>query len=316
MANAKFYLFLRLPLELRLQIWHDALPAGPPIESTVFSYRKGCWGPRHLTPGDPEYDPMHEELNLNFEFDHTLLDPIEIELPLVHVNHEARSVALEWARKQNLQGRFTKRNSQLLFLRPFNADTDTIYVSRSQWHDFIREPMERPFEPDLIQRQLGCPGVPFSRLALDDWILCHEPNCLAELFDYYYTIETVFVVTRFRSEGRVDCVGNDVNNSNSNSNKANTRQWREVESTPVLGPTLYWDADSRSFQWKDIAEVSEENAATIAITLELAGKSQVPLALCTTEKMRYERCKIGQIMGMETDDVCLKADWVEVTRNN
>ncbi|KAL4945216.1 hypothetical protein BDV06DRAFT_219604 [Aspergillus oleicola] len=58
-----------------------------------------------------------------------------------------------------------------------------------------------------------------------------------------------------------------------------------------------------------------EDAATIAITLELAGKSQVPLALQTTEKMRYERCRIGQMMGIETRDVWLKTDWEAVKKN-
>jgi 2-polyprenyl-6-methoxyphenol hydroxylase-like FAD-dependent oxidoreductase len=58
-----------------------------------------------------------------------------------------------------------------------------------------------------------------------------------------------------------------------------------------------------------------EDAATIAITLELAGKSQVPLALRTMEKMRYLRCKIGQEMGIETRDVWLKTDWEEVKKN-
>ncbi|GFG20486.1 efflux pump antibiotic resistance protein [Aspergillus udagawae] len=58
-----------------------------------------------------------------------------------------------------------------------------------------------------------------------------------------------------------------------------------------------------------------EDAATIAITLELAGKSQVPLALRTMEKLRYERCKIGQEMGIETRDMWLKTDWEEVKKN-
>ncbi|KAL4761089.1 2EXR domain-containing protein [Aspergillus foveolatus] len=232
MANSEFHLFPLLPPELRLQIWNYALPATLPVGSAVFPYKKGCWGPRRLTPGDPGYNPVNDDLNLNLEFDHTLLDPLEIELPLLQVIHEARIVALEWTRKQNLQVRFNKHNPQLLFLRPFNADTDTIYVSRSQWHDFICEPMERPFEPDLVQRQLDCPGVPFSRLALDVWILRHEPDCLAELFNYYYTIETVFAVTGFRFEGRVDCAGDDVNNSTSD--KANTQHWRESQ-LPVEG---------------------------------------------------------------------------------
>ncbi|KAK6811870.1 hypothetical protein RU639_012313 [Aspergillus parasiticus] len=58
-----------------------------------------------------------------------------------------------------------------------------------------------------------------------------------------------------------------------------------------------------------------EDAATIAIMLELAGKSQVPLALRTMEKMRYERCKIGQLMGLETRDIWVKTDWEAVRKD-
>ncbi|KAJ0415773.1 hypothetical protein BJY00DRAFT_304611 [Aspergillus carlsbadensis] len=193
--TAKFHLFPSLPPELRLQIWHDALPAA--LGPAVFPYQTGCWGPRHLTPGDPEYDSLHEDLNLNFEFDHTLLNPLEINIPLFHVNHEARSAALHWVQQQNLTTRFDKQTKQLAFLRPFNAETDTLYVSRTQWNDFICEPLERPFELDLVERHLGCPGPAFSRLAIDEWILCHEANCLAELFDHYYTMGTVFAVVEF-----------------------------------------------------------------------------------------------------------------------
>lgn len=58
-----------------------------------------------------------------------------------------------------------------------------------------------------------------------------------------------------------------------------------------------------------------EDGAAIAITLELAGKDQVPLGLRTMEKMRYERCRIGQMMGIETRDVWLKTDWEAVAKD-
>jgi hypothetical protein len=253
MANAKFHLFPHLPTELRLQIWHDALIATLSTGPAVFPYKKGCWGPRHLTPGDPEYDSLHEDLNLNFEFDHTLLDPLEVSLPLFYVNHEARSVALQWTRRQNITTRFNKHKNELLFLRPFNADTDTIYVSRSQWNDFICEPLERPFELDLVERHLGCPGPMFSTLAIDDWNLCNEENCLAELFDNYYTIWKVFVVVKFRSEDSIAGAGD----SEADHVAKNPTQWRVIESSPALGPTFYWDEASRSFLWKDIAEETD-----------------------------------------------------------
>ncbi|KAL3486901.1 hypothetical protein BJX62DRAFT_214557, partial [Aspergillus germanicus] len=255
MADAKFHLFPHLPAELRLQIWHDALPATLSTRSAVFPYKKGCWGPRHLTPGDPEYDSLHEDLNLNFEFDHTLLDPLEISLPLFQVNHEAHSVALQWIQTQNLTTRFDKQKNELVFLRPFNADTDTLYVSRGQWNDFICEPLERPFEEDLVERHLGCPGPAFSRLAIDDWLLCRDTNCLAEMFEYYYTIVTVFIIVEFRSEDGVG--GESKSEAEAEAVTGNPAQWRQIESSNVLGPTFYWDEESGSFLWKDILEGTE-----------------------------------------------------------
>lgn len=58
-----------------------------------------------------------------------------------------------------------------------------------------------------------------------------------------------------------------------------------------------------------------EDAATAAITLELAGKGQVPLALRTVEKMRYKRALIGQKMGIETREWWLNTNWDEVAKN-
>ncbi|ROV97852.1 hypothetical protein VSDG_04893 [Cytospora chrysosperma] len=58
-----------------------------------------------------------------------------------------------------------------------------------------------------------------------------------------------------------------------------------------------------------------EDAATVAITLELAGRNQVPLALRTVEKMRYERASIGQEMGIETREHWLKTNWEQVKKN-
>ncbi|KAL3444168.1 hypothetical protein BJX65DRAFT_311134 [Aspergillus insuetus] len=272
MANAKFHLFPHLPTELRLQIWQDALPATLGTGSAVFPYKKGCWGPRHLTPGDPEYDSLHEDLNLNFEFDHTLLDPLEICLPLFHVNHEARSVALQWIQQQNLTTRFDKQKNELVFLRLFNADTDTLYVSRTQWHDFICEPLERPFEEDLVERHLGCPGPVFSRLAIDDWVLCNEADCLIELFDYYYTIWTVFVIVEFRSEGGVGSEGESKSEAEHDPLAENQTQWREIESSPTLGPTFYWDEASRSFLWKDVVEGADVTDYPLWKTLNYIGQ--------------------------------------------
>ncbi|KIV90849.1 hypothetical protein PV10_05457 [Exophiala mesophila] len=58
-----------------------------------------------------------------------------------------------------------------------------------------------------------------------------------------------------------------------------------------------------------------EDAATVAIALELAGAKNVKKGLRTAEKLRYQRaCKI-QRMGIETRDAWHKTDWSAVGKN-
>ncbi|GME65424.1 FAD binding domain-containing protein [Neofusicoccum parvum] len=52
-----------------------------------------------------------------------------------------------------------------------------------------------------------------------------------------------------------------------------------------------------------------EDAAVLAIALELAGKENVRLALRATEKIRYQRATIIQRSGIETRDAWHKTDW-------
>ncbi|KAL2837824.1 FAD/NAD(P)-binding domain-containing protein [Aspergillus pseudodeflectus] len=58
-----------------------------------------------------------------------------------------------------------------------------------------------------------------------------------------------------------------------------------------------------------------EDAATVAITLELSGRRDVKAGLKVAEKLRYQRaCKIQQ-MGIETRDSWHKADWDQLEQN-
>ncbi|OQV05068.1 hypothetical protein CLAIMM_09863 [Cladophialophora immunda] len=58
-----------------------------------------------------------------------------------------------------------------------------------------------------------------------------------------------------------------------------------------------------------------EDAATVAICLELAGRNRVPLALRTSEKIRYARATLAQRIGIETRDAWHKTDWEAVKKN-
>ncbi|OQV09312.1 FAD binding domain-containing protein [Cladophialophora immunda] len=58
-----------------------------------------------------------------------------------------------------------------------------------------------------------------------------------------------------------------------------------------------------------------EDCATIAICLELAGKTRVPLALQVCEKLRHSRASLAQKMGVETREVWHRTNW-ELLKTN
>ncbi|CAK7222045.1 hypothetical protein SBRCBS47491_004734 [Sporothrix bragantina] len=58
-----------------------------------------------------------------------------------------------------------------------------------------------------------------------------------------------------------------------------------------------------------------EDAATVAVCLELAGKDNVPLALRTTQALRYRRASLMQQIGFETRNQWHQTDWQAVKRD-
>jgi len=58
-----------------------------------------------------------------------------------------------------------------------------------------------------------------------------------------------------------------------------------------------------------------EDAGTVAICLELAGKDRIPLALQTCEKIRYARATLAQKIGVETRDTWHKTDWEAASKD-
>ncbi|KAH8694215.1 hypothetical protein BGW36DRAFT_430234 [Talaromyces proteolyticus] len=238
MAPTTFSLFPCLPTELRLQIWREALPEK--LGNPLYFYKKGCWGPRHLTEADEEYDPNNEENNLNFEFHHDRLDPLHVEVPLFFVNQEARSFALSWISEQGLKTRFDKEKQSLVFIRPFDPQRDTLYVSQEKWDEFHCEPFDRVFEADLENKNIGTPAPVFTRLAVSDELLLKEPDALEELFHWYYGFDEIFVILKVRSDGFWH-----------DAKDIKPQQRWELETVDVQGPIFYWNLDSESFQWKD-----------------------------------------------------------------
>ncbi|KAI0595946.1 hypothetical protein F4775DRAFT_566676 [Biscogniauxia sp. FL1348] len=191
-TSSTFPLFANLPPELRNHIWRDALPAR--VGPTLCPYKRGLWRPRRLGASDEGHDPSNDELNLLFEFRYDLLDGTQFAVPLALVNREARSVALPWAREQGIEIRARGDGRRdPLFVRPFGLTRDALYVAAEQWDDFLVEPLERPFEPDLVERHLDV--VPYvTRLAVPEVLLERHVDSLDEMFRNFYRLEILFVV--------------------------------------------------------------------------------------------------------------------------
>ena len=186
-----FPLFTSLPRELRDQIWRDALPdkVGPALSF----YRTGCWCPRHLLEFDDGYDPENDENNLNFEFRHDLLDDIQFEIPLVHVNREARDLAFAWVHEQGIEIRPCKGRLYTVFVRPFDPMRDALYVALDRWDDFLCEPDDRLSLPDLFE-QLVDNKSDLTRIAVPVALLKSELASLSEMFRYFFNLKALFVV--------------------------------------------------------------------------------------------------------------------------
>ncbi|KAG6109695.1 hypothetical protein E4U31_006651 [Claviceps sp. LM219 group G6] len=126
-----------LVLELRQNIWRLALPdnIGRPLH---FYQEHGYWRAREME----EYNhPGWKYKEAEFRTD--LIDPeVQLSLPQFFVNHEAHDITAAWLRKQG--GGFVlspgQANEMDRFIRPFNAEQDTLYIPQDKWSQFFSEP--------------------------------------------------------------------------------------------------------------------------------------------------------------------------------
>ncbi|KAB8078493.1 hypothetical protein BDV29DRAFT_166072 [Aspergillus leporis] len=241
-ANVQPSPFTRLPGELRNQIWQLALPDPLGQRPQLCFYKTGCWDPRRLTVADSGYNPDNDELNLEFEFYHDRLDPVHVEVPLFFVNREARSFARAWINEQGLQIRFDKYTQSLHFVRPVDPKQDILYISKEQFNNFLSDPWDRLFQPDLENSHVGRPAPAFTRLALPAALLAEQgPDALAEVIRDFYRTEEIILIVKAQPDG-LWAEGHEIR----------VRQRWELESvTSIEGPMCCWDPVNGQFQWMD-----------------------------------------------------------------
>lgn len=239
--SSTFPLFSSLALELRNQIWRDALPdkAGP----ALYFYRKGCWCPRRLSKSDEGYDPENDENNLNFEFRHDLLDDVQFEVPLVFVNREARGIALAWVREQGIEIRPREDRQYPAFVRPFDPMRDALYIVLDKWDDFLCEPDDRLSQPDLFE-QLVDIKPDLTRIAVPEALLLSEVATLSEMFRYFFHLKVLFIIVDAQPD--LQSADNDMKVQ---------RRW-EFESTQ--GGAFFWNDDRGGFDFGDSEYIGDE----------------------------------------------------------
>lgn len=224
--------FSNLPPELRNQIWNEALLEKD--RPALFPYIDGCWRPLYLLESDEGYVANTD--NIRLEFCDALLEPIQIEVPVYFVNHEARGATLAWADEQGVKIHFCKERRRHVFARLFDNEQDTLYVALNNFGDFFIEPYNRLAEPDLFGRTVGS-GASLRRIAVPAALFERMGGALEELFEWFRGIEVIFVIV------------------NAHRGVEAQQKW-ETENTQ--GKALFYDYKHRRFDWGDGENICEE----------------------------------------------------------
>lgn len=181
--------FSRLPPELSNQIWNYALLEKD--QPALFPYIDGCWHPIYLSESDEGYIANTD--NIRLEFNSALLEPIPIEVPVCHVNREARDAALAWAHKQGDRIILLGDMQRYSFARLFDNEQDALYVGLSNFADLFVEPYNRLAEPDLFGRIVGS-GPSLRYIAVPEALLERMPGALEEMFEWFRGLEVIFII--------------------------------------------------------------------------------------------------------------------------
>lgn len=163
-----FPLFSNLPTELRIQIWRDALPE--PIASSLFFYQTGEWRFRSLPESNRNYVVGHD--NVIFDWYPSWVGLVRLDMPLIYVNHESHSIAMERIAKGDIQKHFPERGGHPVFGYSYKHERDAIYIGMNEW---MACP-ERPIDHEFLSRNKSDDWqmlVPIQQLAIPVALLQH-----------------------------------------------------------------------------------------------------------------------------------------------
>lgn len=183
-----FTCFLNLPGELRNQIWRETLSID--IEPALFLFKPGLWGPRLLEESEECYTPNKDEWNWTFHWNYRLLDEPHLDIPLVFVNREARSIALEWILEAGIK--FLENNHRIHFTRSWAMFDDILYIPADQTQQFVLDAVDRFSQPDIEGRNFQGSLSPFH-LAVPEAVLSTD-TFVPGLLQWYNSTRVLNIV--------------------------------------------------------------------------------------------------------------------------
>ncbi|KAF2154486.1 hypothetical protein K461DRAFT_293128 [Myriangium duriaei CBS 260.36] len=247
-SEQRFYLFSRLPAEIRDQIWHEALP--DPDSQSLFFYKETCWVAETLDPSDPDYIHGPNNDNRCMRFQEAALDDCSVSVPLINAVLEARHIGIKWAKSQSLRVAPSLHVSeQLRVSSSFDFHRDVLYVLPELYNHFINQPYDLLSLPEN-QGQHFLNHAAVEHIALPQSSLSKKHHYLPELLDQIPAIQTLLVVV---DPQPYQLAGKDISS------------WK-LE--PIHGGGLTWDEAKHSFQpEKQGDRVKDERLYRLLMTL-------------------------------------------------
>lgn len=241
-----FSRFSRFPPELRLQIWRESLPD---LGIALHNYKRGCWGPQKLPKVESEAEPDEQHGTdqdvVNFGFCHEMLDTFHVDMPLVFVNHEARSVALAWAHEQGIDMRFSEDTKRHVFVRRFDPMRDALFIGINQWDDFCLEPFDRLAQPDLFD-QTVTNNPELTRIAVPHTTIWADCATLPDVFHWFPRLQVLFVILDIQLDLNMERMLLKGDRKKARARLQN-QQWKVGD---ARGRALVWNAAKRRFDWR------------------------------------------------------------------
>lgn len=119
-----FLLFQRLPLELRTLIWNMALPDASQDKPAIFFHDNRFMRPWEAPAGHEAYCPGG--INWYSRYFYEEMDPVQVAMPIAHVNREARQVACSQAGELGYV-LSQRKNTPPVFSRGMDRGKDILY---------------------------------------------------------------------------------------------------------------------------------------------------------------------------------------------